>query len=64
MTTKRARKAASTQQGLLVNFARAVGFTLGAVAARTEGLPKSARRSTASKKIRSKASRARKKIKV
>ena len=61
MKTKRVSKTAHGDEGMLVSLARTVGSTLGAVAAKAEGLSKPARRRTVSKKSGAKANKARKK---
>jgi hypothetical protein len=63
MQTRRVSKAAKKRQGLLINFARTIGSTLGTVAAKTDLLSKPARRRTASGKSGSIAGKGRKKNK-
>ena len=64
MENRRGNKPARKDEGLLINFARAIGSTLGSVAARTELLskpaPRPATRRTTHGKSRSIVGKARK----
>ena len=50
MKSRSVSKAAKKDKGLLINFARTIGSTLGTMAAKTDILSKPARRRTASRK--------------
>lgn len=63
METRRVSKTLKKENSLLVNFARTIGSTLGAVAAKTDALAKPAHRSRLGKKSSSKANNIRKKNK-
>lgn len=64
MKSKRAGKSAKTQHGLLLNVARSIGSTLGTIAAKTGAASKPSTRRAVAKKIRSKAVKAVKAVKI
>jgi hypothetical protein len=64
MKSNRAGKAAKAQHGLLLNMARSIGSTLGTIAAKTGAASKPSMRRAVAKKVRSKAAKAVKAVKI
>jgi hypothetical protein len=64
MKSNRAGKTAKAQHGLLLNVARSIGSTLGTIAAKTGSASKPSTRRAVAKKIRSKATKAVKAVKI
>jgi hypothetical protein len=64
MKSNRAGKASKAQHGLLLNVARSIGSTLGTIAAKTGAASKPSTRRAVAKKIRSKAVKAVKAVKI